>query len=402
MVPRMSQPHRHPRVKFRPGAHKRLKSGHPWVYSNEIEMDAPTKALPAGSVVTLTDAGGALLGTAHFNARTLIAARLLSLQPDAAFDQTFIASRLQNALALRQRLFDRPYYRLIHAEADGLPGLIVDRFDETCVIQPNAAGMDAACVSIVAALKDVVGAKNVVIRGDNSARVLEGLEEKVELLTGKIDGPVSLEENGVTFFADLISGQKTGWFFDQRDNHAFMASLAKNASVLDLYTHTGGFALPAARAGARKVLGVDRSAPALELAAKGAEANGISATCAFERAEVFPFLEAASSRAARWDVVIADPPPFVKSRKDLKAGMQGYRKMARLCAGITAPGGFLFAASCSHNAPIDEFTAAIARGVEDAGRSGRIIRSAGAGPDHPVHPLLPESAYLKAVVLQLD
>jgi len=403
MVPRMSQTsQRHPRVKLRPGAHKRLKTGHPWVYSNEIDMDPATKALPPGSVVTLTDAGGQLLGTAHFNARTLISARLLTAQPDVAFDLSFIAGRLNRALALRARLFERPYYRLVHAEADGLPGLIVDRFNDTCVIQPNAAGMDAARDVIVAALKETVGAENVVMRGDNSARALEGLDEKVELLSGAVDGPVRVEENGATYFADLVSGQKTGWFFDQRDNHAFMASLSRNAAVLDLYTHTGGFALQAARAGARKVVGVDSSAPALELAAKGAAANNVTETCAFERSEVFPFLDATLTRAARWDVVIADPPPFVKSRKDLKAGMQGYRKLARLCAGATAPGGFLFMASCSHNAPVDEFAAAVARGLEDASRSGRIIRTSGAGPDHPVHPLLPESAYLKAVVLQLD
>ena len=395
----MSQNTRHPRVKFKPGAHKRFRTGHPWVYSNEVDMEPATKALPPGSVVTITDAGGQVLGTAHFNSRTLIAARLLGA-PDIAIDKAFIVAKLQSALRLRERLYDRPYYRLVHAEADGLPGLIVDRFADVCVIQPNSAGMDALSEDIAAALADVVGARTVVMRGDNSSRTLEGLDEEVRVLTGALDGPVPVEENGVTFFADLVSGQKTGWFFDQRDNHAFMASLAKGAAVLDLFTHTGGFALPAARAGATSVLGVDRSAPALELAAKGVAANNVA--CTFERAEVFPFLEAAIIRKALWDVVIADPPPFVKSKKDQKAGLQGYRKLARLAAQVTAPGGILFMASCSHNAPVDEFTAAVARGVDEAGRSGRIIRSTGAAPDHPVHPMLPESAYLKAVVLQLD
>ena len=392
---------RHPRLKLRPGAHKRLKFGHPWVYSNEVDMEPATKALPPGSVVTVTDAGGGVLATAHFNPRTLIAARVLAA-PDIAIDRAFIVELLKQALALRERLFDRPYYRLVHAEADGLPGLIVDRFADACVIQPNSAGMDAASADIAAALAEVVGAKTVILRGDNSARCLEGLAEEVRGLVGSVTGPVPVEENGVTFYADLQSGQKTGWFFDQRDNHAFMASLAKGASVLDLYTHTGGFALPAARAGATRVLGVDRSQPALDLATKGADANRVTETCAFERAEVFSFLEAALARKATWDVVIADPPPFIKSKKDQKAGLQGYRKLARLCAGVTAPGGFLFIASCSHNAPVEEFTEAVARGLEDASRHGRIIRTAGAGPDHPVHPKLPESAYLKAVVLQLD
>ena len=398
----MNAPSRHPRLKLRPGAHKRLKAGHPWVYSNEVEMDAAAKALPPGTVVTLSDAGGQLLATAQFNARTLISARVLAFQPDVAVDQAFIAAKLGAALKLRNRLFDRPYYRLVHAEADGLPGLIIDRFDNAYVIQPNTAGMDVLIDHIAAALRDVGGARTVVVRGDSSARTLEGLDDQVRSVFGAVDGPVKVEENGVTFFADLMSGQKTGWFFDQRDNHAFMAALSRGGTMLDLYTHTGGFALPAAKAGATSVLGIDSSAPSLALAAKAATENGLAGICTFERAEVFPFLESALARKATWDVVIGDPPAFVKSKKDVKAGMQGYRKLARLCAGVTAPGGLLFMASCSHNAQLDEFTASVARGLEDASRTGRIIRTAGASPDHPVHPHLPESAYLKAVALQLD
>jgi len=390
---------RHPRLKLRPGAHKRLKTGHPWVYSNEVEMDASAKALAPGTVVTIGDAGGQLLATAHFNPRTLIAARVLSEKPDVSVDVDFIAQRLRAALALRERLFDRPFYRLIHAEADGLPGLIIDRFGDVCVIQPNTAGMNALIDIIATALQQVVAAKAVVMRGDSGARGLEGLSEDVRVVAGALDGPVKVEENGAVFFADLASGQKTGWFFDQRDNRAFMAKLGKGSSVLDLYTHTGGFAVAAARAGASMVTAVDRSATSLELATKAGEASNVAAICKFERAEVFPFLEATKNK---WDMVIADPPAFVKSKKDLKAGLQGYRKLARLCAAATSPGGILFMASCSHNAPVDEFTAAVARGMADAGRTGKIIRTSGAAPDHPVHPLLPESAYLKAVVLQLD
>jgi 23S rRNA (cytosine1962-C5)-methyltransferase len=217
-----------------------------------------------------------------------------------------------------------------------------------------------------------------------------------------LDGPVTVEENGALFRADLLSGQKTGWFFDQRDNHAFMAGLAKNATVLDLYTHTGGFAIPAARAGATKVTAVDSSQSALDLAAAALPLNDVAGRVACMRSDVFAFLEGAAARNETWDVVIADPPPFVRSRKDLKAGLQGYRKLARLCARVAAPDGIIFVASCSHNAPTDEFTAAVVRGVADANRSGAIIHTAGAGADHPVHPMLPESAYLKAVVLALD
>ncbi len=385
---------KHPRVQFAKGAHKRVRFGHPWAFSNEIRMDPATKALPAGSVVTLTDAGGEVIGTAHFNAHTLIAARVLSTKGDVAVDAAFIAERLRAALALRQKLFARPFYRLVHAEADNLPGLIIDRFDDVFVVQPNTAGMNALVNEIAAALATVAPPKAIVLRGDSAARGLEGLKEDVRCLSGNLDGPVPVEENGVTYYADLLSGQKTGWFFDQRDNHAYIAGLSKGAAVLDLYTHTGGFALAAAKAGARAVTGVDSSAPALALAEKAARG-----AAKFARSDVFAFLESAKDR---WDVVVADPPAFVKARKDLKAGLQGYRKLARLCAAVTAPGGFLFIASCSHNAPADEFIAAVVRGVADAGRHARILKVSGASADHPVHPALPESAYLKAVTLALD
>lgn len=388
---------KHPRVQFAKGAHKRVKFGHPWAFSNEIQMDPATKGLPAGSVVTLTDAGGEILGTAHFNSHTLIAARLLSSKGDAVIDAAFIVERLKTALSLREKLFTRPFYRLVHAEADGLPGLVIDRFDDVFVVQPNTAGMNALLEEIAAAIGMIAVPKAIVLRGDSAARGLEGLKEDVRCIQGQLDGPVPVEENGVTYYADLLSGQKTGWFFDQRDNHAYMAGLSRNAAVLDLYTHTGGFALAAAKAGARAVTGVDSSSHALALAAKAAEGGA-----QFERSDVFAFLEAAAARKQRWDVVIADPPAFVKSRKDLKAGLQGYRKLARLCAAVCAPGGFLFVASCSHNAPVEEFIAAVVRGVTDAGRQARILKVSGASADHPVHPALPESAYLKAVTLALD
>ena len=395
-------PAHHPRLRMQRGAHRRLRGGHPWIYSNEVDMDGPTKALPPGSLVTVTDAGGDLLATAHFSPRTLIAARILTREGDAEIGEAFIAQRLQSALALRERLFDRPFYRLIHAEADGLPGLIIDRFDDAYVLQPNTAGMDALTATVAAALKNLVKPRIIIMRGDNGARVLEGLSDTIRSVVGTLDGPVRVEESGAIFFADLLSGQKTGWFFDQRDNRAFMAAVSRGVSVLDLYAHTGGFGVTCARAGASSALGVDSSAPALALAAEAAAANDLGGRCSFERTEVFPFLENNLLLKKQWDVVIADPPAFVKSKKDLKPGLQGYRKLARLCAGVTSPGGFMFVASCSHNAPVDEFTAAVARGVADAGRNARIIRTSGAGPDHPVHPLLPESAYLKAVVLALD
>jgi 23S rRNA (cytosine1962-C5)-methyltransferase len=395
---------RHPRVRLQKGMHRRVAGGHPWVYSNEIAMDAAAKALPPGSVVTLETAGGEALATAHFNPRTLIAARVLDRRGDVAIDRAWFAQRLDRALRLRGRLYERPFYRLVHAEGDGLPGLVIDRCGDMLAVQPNTAGMDLATGDIVAALVGLVQPRAVVARGDSAARAPEGLGETVAVMHGAVDGPVAVEEGGCTFFADVQGGQKTGWFFDQGDNRAFAAELVRRwgpgASLLDLYTHSGGFAVRAAAAGADHALGVDGSAPALALAARAADASGVAARCAFEKADVFEWL-ASGHRERAFDVVVADPPAFVKSRKDLAPGLRGYRKLARLAAARVAPGGVLMVASCSHNAGWPEFTAAVAHGLHDAGRAGRILRAAGAGPDHPVHPQLPESSYLKAIFIEI-
>jgi 23S rRNA (cytosine1962-C5)-methyltransferase len=219
---------------------------------------------------------------------------------------------------------------------------------------------------------------------------------------GEVAGPVDVVENGARFQADLLGGQKTGWFFDQRDNRRFMAGLARGGRVLDLYSFTGGFAVQAAAAGAREVVGIDRSEPALAFAEAAAQRNDVATRCVFRRAEVYGELERLHQADERFDTVIADPPAFVKSKKDLGAGLRGYRKLARLAASVTAKGGFLFIASCSHNADLPSFAEAVRHGIADTGRTARLIRTSGADCDHPVHPALPESAYLKAQVFLLD
>lgn len=391
-----------PTVTLLPGHQKRALHGHPWIYSNEIQMDAATKALEPGRLVTLKSGDGRALGVATFNPHTLIAARLLDRDATRAIDTPFLAGRLRRALAIRERLFEAPFYRLIHAEADGLPGTVVDRFDDVVVVQINTAGMARLEPSLLAAIDDVLSPKAIVLRNDSPARTLEGLTEEVRLASGALAGPVELRENNARFRVDPLSGQKTGWFFDQRENRRFMAGLAKGARVLDAYCFSGGFAVQAAVAGARHVAGIDRSEPALALAAQAAELNGVAERCQFRRAEVFGELETLLSAGERFDVVIADPPAFVKSRKDLGAGLRGYRKLARLAAGAVAAQGYLFLASCSHNVTPEDFAEAARRGLEDAGRGGRVLLTSGAAPDHPLHPHLPESAYLKALVLALD
>lgn len=384
------------------GRHKRAEQGHPWVYSNEIQMTGAVKALSPGSVVRLAAASGKPLGVATFNPHALVAARILDRDPTRAIDRALIAARLEAAIALRQRLYAEPFYRVVHAEADGLPGLVIDRFGDVVVAQLNTAGMERLEHEVIAAIQSVLAPRAVVLRNEGAGRKLEGLPEEVRLAVGTLDAPVELVENGARFFADPLGGQKTGWFYDQRENRRVVASLAKDGRVLDAYCFAGGFAVTAAAAGAREVVAIDRSEAALDLAARAAAANGLASRCRFARGEAFAELERLAAANERFDIVVADPPAFVKSKKDLGAGLRGYRKLARLAAAIVAPRGLLFIASCSHNVGVPEFAEAVRRGLADAGRSGRILQSAGAAPDHPVHPFLPESAYLKSELLALD
>ncbi|MGQ9368130.1 class I SAM-dependent rRNA methyltransferase [Azospirillum sp. ST 5-10] len=398
----MTDTPRLPVIRLHPGRDKRVRHGHPWVYSNEVQMDTSAKAVPPGSVVRLLDGGGTPLGLATFNPHTLIAARLLTADTGATVDRAFLAARIRGALALRERLFDRPFYRLVHAEADGLPALIVDRYGDVVTVQANSVFMDRHLPDVLAALDEVLDPAAVILRNDSTQRAMEGLPEETRLAKGTVDGPIRLEENGVAFFADPLGGQKTGWFYDQRDNRAFVASLARGGRVIDFFSYNGGFAVTCAARGAASVVAVDRSQPALDNAARAADANGVAGIFEARRADAFTELDRLAAAGERFDVVVADPPAFVKSKKDLAVGCRAYRKMTRLAARITAPGGILLAGSCSHNVDPPTFAEQVARGLVDAGRSGRILRFAGAGPDHPVHPHLPESAYLKAIVLQLD
>jgi 23S rRNA (cytosine1962-C5)-methyltransferase len=391
-----------PSVVLLPGRHRRAEGGHPWIFSNEIRMGAETKALAPGTLVTLRRADASALGVAMFNPHTLLAARLLDRDAARPIGRRFFARRIERALGLREQLFDAPYYRLVHAEADGLPSLVVDRFGAILVVQSNAAGMSRLEPLVLDALCELLGPEAIMLRNDSRARALEGLASQTGLARGRIEGPVQVHENGTIFRADLFAGQKTGWFFDQRDNRRVIASLARGMRVLDLYCFTGGFAVQAARAGATAVLGIDRSEPALALAAEAAALNAVGETCSFRRGEAFGEAARLAAAGERFDIVIVDPPAFAKSRKDVPAALRGYRKLARLAAALTANRGILFLASCSFNVGEPEFAEAVRRGLADAGRDGRIVRVAGAGPDHPIHPALPETAYLKTLTLALD
>ena len=396
-------PETRPTVTLLHGREKRLESGHPWVYSNEIAMEPATKAMPPGTLVTLLTGRGQRLGVATFNPHALIAARLLDRDGNRKIDTGFFAGRFGRALELRERLFPgESHYRLVHGEADGLPGVIVDRYGDSVVCQLNTAGMATLEEPLIAALSTVISPTNLVVRADATARALEQLPDRVSVIKGSITEPVKVRENGITYLADLGGGQKTGWFYDQRENRRQVAALSRASRVLDVYSYVGGFGLLAAAAGAASIEFVDRSADALALASEAAALNGFSDKVRTRVGDAFQTLEALGRERERFDVVVLDPPPFAPSKKDVGPATRGYRKLARLGAAVTARRGFLFIASCSHNMPLETFADAVRRGLQDAGRPFRILATGGAAADHPVHPALPESAYLKSHLLALD
>jgi 23S rRNA (cytosine1962-C5)-methyltransferase len=392
----------YPSIKLQHGRDRRFRGGSPWIFSNEIEMDSAARAMERGSLVRIMAPNGHLMGVAHFNPHSLIAARLLTRNKDATVDRSFVQRRIARAVQLRAKLYDKPFYRLVHAEADGLPGLVIERFGDIVVIQPNTAGWEKMRDLVIEAVDSELRPAAIILRGDTPVRALEGLEDAVTIAKGEPATPFEIEENGVRFLIDPMAGQKTGWFFDQRENRAFAARLGRGERVLDLYSYAGAFALTAAAGGAESVLAVDRAEAALELARASAGLQGLAERCTFRRGEVFGTVEELNAARERFGLVIADPPPFVRSKKDLPPGLKGYAKLARGAAMLVREGGFLCIASCSHNVPAEQFREAVHAGIKDAGRGGRIIRESGAGPDHPVHPALPETAYLKFLAVALD
>ena len=386
-----------PVLRLRKNEERRLKAGHDWIYANEVDSgETPVKDLPAGAAALVQDARGKSLGRALLSPHSLIVGRLYSRDPEQEPSRSFFKKRIEQALALRETLFAEPGYRLIHGEADGLPGLVVDRYRDTLVMQAGTAGMEAHLETVASALDAVINPANIVVRNEAGVRELEALPLYTKALKGEVPEEVHLHENGGHFVAPLRDGQKTGWFFDHRAARARMAPLAKGARVLDVFAYCGGWGVQAALAGAREVTGVDSSGLALDFMHRNAELNGVGDRLRTLEGDAQTAMKELIADGEKFDLVILDPPAFIKRRKDFKNGLAGYHAINELAVRLVKPGGYLVSASCSMHLPADKLLDVVRASARHIDRALQIIGQEGQGPDHPIQPAMPETAYLKS------
>ena len=385
-----------PALKLKKNEERRLRSGHLWVYSNEVDTAAtPLTHFEPGTMVQLQDYHGGALGTAYVNPHTLICARLVSRDPEYTLDKSLLVHRLNIALALRERYFDQPYYRLVFGEADALPGLIIDRFGATLVLQITTAGMERVKQDIVEALHKVIKPEVIILRNDTAARDTEGLTQSVEVLHGPEPECIGVLENGVHFEVAALTGQKTGWFYDHRTSRARLLPLVREQRVLDVFSYVGGWGVQAAHAGASEVICIDSSAPALEFVHRNAALNQLEDKVATIQGDVFEALQALREAKEKFDVIVLDPPAFIKRKKDHAKGMQAYQRLNQLALQLMNKDSLLVSASCSYHLSRDELRTVMLKASRHIDRQMQIIEQGHQGPDHPVHPAIPETDYLK-------
>jgi 23S rRNA (cytosine1962-C5)-methyltransferase len=387
----------HP-VRLKPSEQDRLPAGHPWIYRNELQGWPPSAA--PGDLVDVRDSRGQFLGRGYLNPRSTIAVRLLA-RDRVPIDLDFFIGRIRQAQARREKILGRrSAYRVVHAEADGLPGLIVDRYGDALAIQLLTAGMDRRRDLILAAVETVLHPRTVVARNDSPMREREGLVRERTVLRGQIPPEPTVMINGLDVAVDLLEGQKTGLFLDQLDNYRLVEPLAGGAEVLDCFCYTGLWGLHAALYGAARVTGLEQSAPAIARAKVLAERNGLADRCTFQVCNVFDELKAQDRRRARFDLIILDPPAFVKTRTRLHEAVAGYKEINLRAMRLLRPGGRLITCSCSHHLSWERFRALLREAARDGQRSLQQVAMGSQPPDHPILLGMPESEYLKCFVLQ--
>ena len=389
-------------LRLRKNEERRLRAGHLWVYSNEVDVEAtPLRDFQPGQPVTIQASNGKFLGTGYINPHTLLCARLVSRDPDHPLGPSLLVHRLKVALSLRERLYARPFYRLVHGEGDGLPGLIIDRYDDLCVAQITTAGMDRMQEEVLAALHKVLKPRAVLWRNDSPVREVEGLERYVADAAGEVLETVTVEEDELRFAVAPHTGQKTGWFYDQRDNRARLDRYIRGQRVLDVFSYVGAWGIRAAARGAREVWCIDSSGTALQRAATNAALNGVSDRIQFQPGDAFEVLKTLREARERFDVVIVDPPAFIKRRKDVKEGALAYRRINEMAMQVLERDGILASCSCSQLFSREALEQTLLQASRHLDRSLVILEQGRQGPDHPVPPAIPETDYLKATVARV-
>ena len=387
-----------PELRLKPREERRLNGGHLWVFSNEVDTSrTPLAAFEPGALCRVVASNDRFLGYAYVNPHALICARIVGRNPSYVPGRSLIAHRLQVALTLRERLYEEPYYRLVYGESDGLPGLVLDRYGDTVVGQVGTAGMESLKEEVAAALQKVVAPQTLLWKNDSGARDLEGLPGYVETAFGPEAREAVVPENGVHHFVPMGHGQKTGWFYDQSANRRALLKYVAGRRVLDVFCYLGAWGLAAAKAGATEVVCVDSSAPALEHLQRSAAANGLAAVVSTRRGDAFEMLAALRAAGEKFDVVVVDPPAFIKRRKDAGKGQAAYRKLNQLAMQVLARDGILVSCSCSHHLAQDDLMLAIQQSARHLDRFAQVIEVGGQAPDHPVHPAIPETRYLKSL-----
>jgi len=387
------------KIILKAGEGKRIKAGHKWVFSNEIKsVDA---GLKAGDIVALFDNNEVLIGTGFYNPHSLIAFRLISLKEEE-INIAFWEKRIKAARQLRERIYpEAQSYRAVFGESDNLSGIIIDKYGDYLSVQLVSAGADARKADILEAAKIVFNPKGIFLRNNIHLRTLEnsGLKMEDELFAGSIPQDLIIEENGLRFYADIIHGQKTGFFFDQKDNRTKLAEYAKDKKVLDCYCHTGAFGIYAKHAGAKEIVFVDSSMPALETAEKNYSLNDFKDFNGVE-ADALEYLQSQEAKSAKFDIVNIDPPGLIKSRKDFNAGFKYYVKVNEAAMALLKSGGILATSSCSHHLDFKSFTEVIREAAAKSKKEAVILEYGFQAKDHPVLASMPETEYLNfAVVL---
>ncbi len=385
-------------VYLKKGQERRLNQGHLWVYSNEIDTQKTSlKNFTAGEQVVIMSHQGKPLGVAYINPHSLISARIFSRKTSVLLDRSLFVHRIKIALSLRERLFAKPFYRLIFGESDLLPGIVVDRFNDIIVVQITTAGMEQQRQALIEALEKVLKPSVILMRNDVKMRELEGLDLYNEVVLGELSGVTEIEENQTRFQVDLQKGQKTGWFYDHRMNRARVQHYAKDKRVLDLFSYVGAWGLEAATAGASEVFCVDASEQALDWLDSSAEMNSFSNITSIQ-GNVFDVLKHLRNEREKFDIVIVDPPAFIKRKKDFKEGMNAYRRVNQMAMQLCSRDALLVTASCSYHMPAETLVQQIQGASRHLDRFTQILEQGHQSPDHPVHPALPETAYIKSFI----